>query len=131
MEDFSSTLPQIEIGIMDKEDVCELLQYFKSLKSVVVQNLFFHCFGRGDFPEEIKEKLFKDGYMRNDSIEVFKVNSVSFADKDRDKDVIQKYLNGDPHRDLQNLILAMPSLKELALDDCALTKETLKFIGKF
>jgi hypothetical protein len=36
MEDFSSTLQQIEIGIMDKEDVCELLQYFKSLKSMVV-----------------------------------------------------------------------------------------------
>jgi hypothetical protein len=128
MRDFCSTLQQIEIEIMDKEDVCELLQYFKSLKSLVANDLYLDLIGGRDYS---KEKLFKDGYMRNDSIEVFKVNSVSFADIDRDEDLIQKFLNGNPHRDLQNLILAMPSLKELALDDCALTKETLKFIGKF
>lgn len=105
LKDYELSLERLQISSMFSENVPLLLQDLKVLKSLSLYGLYEIV--------QVQEKL----YARSESIEILKIFSVG----------------GLPVSDiaLRNLLLALPSLKELVLfDDYALCEETLKFLGE-
>lgn len=104
MKAFQLTLENLEIYQMYKKDIDHVLQNFKALKSLKVTTALM---------------LSTSKFPRNDSIETLKIFDIS---------VSSLLIITRPQ--LMELLLALPSLKELVLLENAVNEDILKFLGE-
>jgi hypothetical protein len=121
-DEFKETLEKLEIHSMNFRNprpqtiniLDEFLQDFKALKSL---SIFAICISKED---ELKQ------YVSNESIEILKIFCIS---------QLHFVLHANVQQCLKNLLLALPSLKELVLYHAGVyvqpvTADMLKFLGK-